>query len=465
MPIIMFALDAAVYGAQLQLMGKSSSIDFMCDPPPPITPRVRSPPPLPLFPPYRGLFLRRAPTSKASLTASCDDDGPAVLALYPNSIDYSAISSNMSILFGGMGPCSGALTLRTPCAADTKHVEPRFWCRYSGTGGATQVGPVDATLEVHKVEGVTLSIRTSASCALPSLSELTSVGGYDGVSGVFNVNMSLVYYESSADPMPFRGFEGRNTLHFVNWPTPPQPPSVPPPPSAPPPPLPPPDPPSPPPPPPSCHGLFYADPKTASGVEATDAGKVYCDMLPDASGFAKGGWTVVFTHCQNGGGDVRNPSHSMPIIPGTTRGVTSLEYDKVKSLMKPTHVRFHSTFKSGPGYIFSWDTITASTNPLKNLLDGITDSASSQLVQLGAALAGSSGDDCDLMIQDNNGGGSEEHDQQTIGCSASSVWSSTGMRWGQIDGLSNYNGISHLGKESWDHSAMTSDGCLLVSVK
>ena len=45
-----------------------------------------------------------------------------------------------------------------------------------------------------------------------------------------------------------------------------------------------------------------------------------------------------------------------------------------------------------------------------------------------------------------------------IGCktSANHVYvSSTGMRSGQIDGLSNYNGISHLGKKSWDRLAAT----------
>ena len=110
--------------------------------------------------------------------------------------------------------------------------------------------------------------------------------------------------------------------------------------------------------------------------------------------------------------------------------------------------------------------VRAGSDRLELMLDGIpSPHQSSTCVNIGAPLAGSSGATCSMNWQDNNGGTSEDHDIPTLGCSCS-VWNQDGMKWGQIDGLTSYNGVSHLGNPgTWGHSAQTSDGCIHVYLR
>jgi hypothetical protein len=200
-------------------------------------------------------------------------------------------------------------------------------------------------------------------------------------------------------------------------------------------------------------GNYWVDPTGADSFE------VYCDMTTDS-----GGWLLSYIMCQDGGGDARAAglSHATPITP-TTSPVTSLPYATVDA-MSPSTIRFTSDFTGGVGYKFAWSNLASGINSAQILLDGtMAGSTNNSCQSLGSPLAGSTGETCTMIIQHNNGGG-ETHDISTIGCGCV-VWAGDGMLWGQIDSLSNYNGVSHLSSTGWDHSPMTSDGCLQVYVR
>ncbi len=200
-------------------------------------------------------------------------------------------------------------------------------------------------------------------------------------------------------------------------------------------------------------GTYWIDPLGTGAFEA------WCDMTTDS-----GGWALSYIMCQDGGGDARagGLSHATPITPSSQSPPTSLAFATVDA-MAPSTIRFTSDFGSDPGYLFNWSDITSGVNHAQLLLDGSTSNINS-CQSLGAPLGGSSGSSCSMTIEHNNGG-SETHDIPTLGCSCA-VWGSDGMKWGQIDSLSNYNGVSHLGSSnSWSHSPQTSDGCILVYVR
>ena len=164
--------------------------------------------------------------------------------------------------------------------------------------------------------------------------------------------------------------------------------------------------------------------------------------------------------CQDSPGTIFSLDHSLPITP-TTPGPASVPFATV-SAMSPSVVRFTSDFTGGTGYLFDWNTTVSGVNQMETLLEGMTRSINS-CQAMGQPLPGSSGTSCSMSWQHNNGG-SEPHDIPTLGC-ACSVWSSTGMQWGQIDGLGNYNGVSHITGTSWDHSPQTTSGCIQTYVR
>jgi hypothetical protein len=223
----------------------------------------------------------------------------------------------------------------------------------------------------------------------------------------------------------------------------------------------------------SCAAVLGANPIAASGYYyITVAGateQLYCDQTTtDTKGNRGGGWALIYSMCQNGGGSVKQGSitHKLPIKPDKKQAPNSVSYSDVSSMVNSdTVVRFSSDFGESPGYLFKWSSVTKGVNHMKDLLDGVPSSHSSSVsYSVGSPLSGSSGATCNMYMQDNNNGG-ETHDIPTFGC-GSTVWGSNGMKWGQIDGLGNYNGVSHLGSSnSWSHSPQTSDGCIHVYVQ
>lgn len=213
----------------------------------------------------------------------------------------------------------------------------------------------------------------------------------------------------------------------------------------------------------NCNEVLKAVPLAQSGeywidVEGVST-QLYCDM--SAMNGYKFGWTPVYSMCQNGGGDARDPSHAMPLVPQKGQPVRSLQYNKVLST-SPKFIIFGSDFKSS-GYMFSWDAITSGNDNFKNLLDGTYAGTPGSCYGVGQPMSGSTGTCSSSMTIQHNNGGSETNDIPTLGCSCP-VWNSDGMRWGQIDGLGNYNGVSHVGNEGWNHDPQTSDGCIYIWV-
>ncbi|HBU49368.1 MAG TPA: hypothetical protein DEB46_13770, partial [Myxococcales bacterium] len=115
--------------------------------------------------------------------------------------------------------------------------------------------------------------------------------------------------------------------------------------------------------------------------------------------------------------------------------------------------------------LFNWQTAIDNGNQLRVLLDGLQGAGTANdCVSVGRPLDGSSGSGCSMTWEHNNGGG-ETHDIPTLGCSCH-VWDQDGMKWGQIDALSNYNGVSHRGGDNgWNHNPQTASGCIHVYVR
>ncbi len=161
-------------------------------------------------------------------------------------------------------------------------------------------------------------------------------------------------------------------------------------------------------------GLYWVDPNGGNG---DDAFEIHCDMDD-----AEGGWGLVYIMCQDGGGDARADglSHDTPIRPVSNQPVTSLPYDTVAA-MEPQRVRFASDFGERPGYLFSWEAAIADVNHVQLLLDGTQrDGTANRCYQIGTPLNGSSGPNCSMIWEHNNGGG-EVYDIPTFGCSCH-VW-------------------------------------------
>ena len=212
----------------------------------------------------------------------------------------------------------------------------------------------------------------------------------------------------------------------------------------------------------SCQAILSAGLSNGDGnywVDPTGAGsfEVYCDMTTDS-----GGWLLSYIMCQDGGGDAvaAGLSHATPITP-TTSPVSSIPYATVNA-MSPSTIRFTSDFTGGVGYKFDWSTITSDINSAQILLDG-TMTSRDACQAMGSPISGSSGATCSMLMEHNNGG-DETNDIPTLGCGCH-VWQSDGMLWGQIDSVGNYNGVSHLSSTGWDHSPMTTNGCLLAYVR
>jgi hypothetical protein len=195
---------------------------------------------------------------------------------------------------------------------------------------------------------------------------------------------------------------------------------------------------------------YFIDP---DGAGSQPAYAVYCDMLGTE------GWALVYLMCQDSPGNIFSLDHNLPITP-TTPGPASIPFATV-SAMNPSVVRFTSDFTGGTGYLFNWSTAVSSVNQMEVLLEGLTRDIN-VCQPMGVPLSGSTGSSCSMSWQHNNGG-SEPHDIPTLGC-ACSVWASTGMQWGQIDALTNYNGVSHI-TSGWDHSPQTTSGCIQTFVR
>lgn len=197
---------------------------------------------------------------------------------------------------------------------------------------------------------------------------------------------------------------------------------------------------------------YWIDPDGAGTVPAMP---VWCDM------FGTEGWALVYLMCQDSTGSMQTINHALPITPTITPDPASITYGTVAA-MAPTLMRFTSDFTGGAGYIFPWSKVTAGNNFVETLLNG-TYRAVNTCDTLGTPSAGSTGVSCSVKFEHNNAG-AEPHDIPTLGCSCH-VWDSDGMLWGQIDSLSNYNGVSHLATTGWDHSPQTATGCIQAYVR
>lgn len=182
---------------------------------------------------------------------------------------------------------------------------------------------------------------------------------------------------------------------------------------------------------------------------------MYCDFRAD------GAWTLVYTMCQ----DATTTIQSMPlggvVEPDPAVTPASLGYHRVAALA-PSTVRFTSTFNSGSQYDFAWSTAVSGVNLMDELLQGTTDHTNVSIA-MGTPLPSSAGVSCSMYWEHNNNG-SETHDIPTLGCSGT-VWNSDGMLWGQIDQLTQYNGVSHLSATGWNHSPQTANGCIEAYVR
>ncbi len=195
-------------------------------------------------------------------------------------------------------------------------------------------------------------------------------------------------------------------------------------------------------------GVYWLAPE-GSAFEA------WCDM-------ENGGWTLVWSMCQDGGGSVTNPVRTTPLMPSKHLPVSALSYAPVEA-MEPTSVRFGSDFREEPGYLLSWDDVTGTVNQLQKLLDGDFSGDKNECLQYLNPLEGSNGEECVLVMQHNNSN-SEPYDIPSLGCNCG-VWNYP-LLWGQIDGLTQFNGVSHrLSKDEPSDGVMTTDGCLHVYVK
>ena len=213
----------------------------------------------------------------------------------------------------------------------------------------------------------------------------------------------------------------------------------------------------------SCQAILDADPLAVDATYVIDPDgvgtgapyPVYCDMLGTEA------WAMVYQMCQDSPNDIYSIDHNLPVSPASDPSLASIPYATVAA-MNPSRVRFASDMTPGPGYIFDWSTATSSINQMEVLLQGLT-RGTNTCVPMGEPLPGSSGFTCSMSWQHNNNG-SEGHDIPTLGCPCS-VWYSGGMQWGQIDGRGNYNGVSHIASRSWDHSPMSTQGCIHAFVQ
>lgn len=180
----------------------------------------------------------QTPLSRARLTASCDSDTASVLGFHPRTFEFSDSEGSVSALLGSVGPCAAVATLKSPCVADTPHVEPLFFCKYIGPGGTLTEGPIAAVLEPSKTDGVTVALISKLGCPRPSSDALAGIAGYEG-SGSFSVKLTIAYFQATGEYsqlLPFEGSLDGDVLSVRNAPVPPLPPT---PPSPPPPPSPP----------------------------------------------------------------------------------------------------------------------------------------------------------------------------------------------------------------------------------
>jgi hypothetical protein len=173
------------------------------------------------------------------------------------------------------------------------HVPPLFWCAFIGQVSTLQTGPVSASANVLKQDGVTLSVSVTTECPVPSAASLAQAGGYQNNGNVFTVMLRLHYYAppGSTDTvqLAYGGAPGADMVHIHNFRAPPPPPSTPGPGV---PPLPPsPPPPSPSPPPPS--GAQYSTENTVWG------GVTMSYKLLKMSGYGGGSdATIAQTFCE-----------------------------------------------------------------------------------------------------------------------------------------------------------------------
>ena len=369
----------------------------------------------------------------AVLQASCDNDGRQARVTY-----FSSTRENVSAYLLGVPLSCHGVDINMPCAGDQSGRPSLFSCVWSVpesySGQVVQTGgSIRRDFDMMGTE--ILGAQAIVDCSIPDQNVLDRL--LDSTAWeTAQLNLTVEHRASVSSPpnvLPFTGIAGGNLVNISTLR--------------------------------SC--TRYAALGYSSGVYTIDLARgrearVYCNATQTA-GLA--GWSLVYTMCQNGGGSVLRSamSHSLPVLPTAGQPVTSMSYSDVQAL-SPSTIRFASTFGESPGYMFAWSSMP--TVHMQTLFDGNPANAnpSGTCTNIGAPISGSSGASCSMNIQGNNGGTSETHDIPTLGCSCA-VWGSDGMKWGQIDSLTNYNGVTHVGRGGWDHSAQTSNGCIHVYVR
>ena len=202
-------------------------------------------------------------------------------------------------------------------------------------------------------------------------------------------------------------------------------------------------------------GTYWLDPT------GSDPFEVHCDMT-------EGGWALVYNMCQNNGGSALAGDLQIesPVLP-TANFVTSLGYTRAADI-GAAEVRFGSDFTPG-GYIFSWSTLSAISNPgpLEQTLNGTPHSnLQNACAGLGQALPGSTGDSCSNLQIGHNYNPSSSIDTweiPSLGCGCH-PWGS--FRWGSIDRRDSCSGVVHSSSNRHcSNNPQTSNGCINIYLK
>ena len=148
----------------------------------------------------------------AVLSATCASRSAGWLGLAERTFTMPSFEGkSISVVLANVPPtCAAVSDLHEPCASDSSHVPPLFFCNLTNidTGNALTIGPVHAMAEAIVKGGSTLAFRSTLACPIPSHDKVAAVGNYAGDGSPVTLSVRLLFFSASgaeATVLPFRG--------------------------------------------------------------------------------------------------------------------------------------------------------------------------------------------------------------------------------------------------------------------